>query len=169
MHNEKVKTFAKFFSLVLAVFLLLALIFKIGYFFGYKTGFSRGAADVKTNLDKELAFLLGQEPEKLFTLSGTISEIKDKTLLVNTSKNLYGLEALESMIKGKGRSVELRIKIMIDKQTELEKFVSDKEGNVSTQKISFEELKPMNNITIESDENIKGKNEFSAKRIRLVQ
>ena len=166
--------------LILLIVLIIGIVF--GYLFGvgaknqaYQLGLEKGKAEIEEKYQKKIEEIFPPMPEmeEIFSVSGKIEEIKEKTLVLE--ETIYPANPFEEPEKRKWQ-------VKITDSTELVKRVEKTPEEIAKEEevlgeppplffkelgIGFSELKVGQEIIAESEENIKGKNEFDAKKIIL--
>jgi len=162
----------------IVVVLITGLIFSY-YIMDFNRSFEQNIKEI------EIEELYLFEPEEIFLLGGEIKEIKDKTLIleiITPAVNSFEEPKIEmktvkiadntEFVKAVEKSLEEIIK-------EQEAILEAKKGNPGMEvllpeffkeekNISFIDLKTGDIIKIETEENVKGKTEFAAKKITLL-
>jgi len=185
-------TQAKIFTIIV-IALIIGVI--IGYFLGlhsghkkaYNQGLEQGRQEVKEKYQSKIEelFPTPPEPEKIFLVSGKIKEIKDKNLtLERTIPPINPFEEPKTEIKKVKITPGTEIVKRVEKSPE-ELEIEEKAFRKAIEEnpkipisppdifkettISLSSLKVGDVITIEAEENIKDKTEFSAKKISLLR
>lgn len=165
---------------ILVIALIIGIVF--GYLFGagaknqaYQLGLEKGRLEIEEKYQKKIeeVFPTMPEPEEIFSVLGTIEEIKDKTLVLE--EPIYPANPFEEPKVRKWQ-------VEITDSTELVKRVEKTSEEIAKEEealgelpplffkeieIEFSELKVGQEIIAESKENIKGKTEFEAQKIIL--
>lgn len=130
---------------------------------GYLEGKLAGSREVEQKYQKKIAEVFPPlpEPEEVFSVSGTIDEIKDKTIVL---KVVYPSSNPFEKPKTEIKNVQVADTTKIVKRVE-EAVPQPKPFKEAP--LSFSELKKGDSIIAEAGENIKGKSAFSATKITL--
>jgi len=154
-------------------FLLGSLGNKEAYQKGLEKGLAQGREEVEEKYQKKIAeaFPSLPEPEEIYSVSGEIVAIENKILTLK--ETIYPSNPLEEV-------KERNWKVKIAEATEIVKRIEKTPQELAQEtpsetppslfkevKAEFSDLKVGEKITAESEENIKGKVEFEAKRIVL--
>jgi len=165
--------------LILLLVLIIGIVF--GYLFGvgaknqaYQLGLEKGKAEIEEKYQTKIEEIFPSMPEseEIFSVSGKIEEIKEKTLVLE--ETIYPANPFEEPEKRKWQ-------VKITDSTELVKRVEKTSEEIAKEmgiteepilpfkevEIEFSELKVGQEVMVESEENIKGKTEFEAKKIIL--
>ena len=151
----------------------------------FNQGLEQGRKEVEEKYQTKIEELFPSppEPEEIFSISGEIKEIEEKTLTLETT--YYPANPLEET-KTEMKTVKIAEATEFIKQVQkpMEEFIKEEEAyrkaieeNPETiisppepfkeLSISFSDLKAGERVTIETEQNIKGKTEFEAKKIVL--
>lgn len=145
--------------IIFVAIILIIIVSVVCYNRGVGTG--KKASESTTAYYKKVIDYYSLIPKEIFTISGKITEIKDNVLSVETViQQPYVLpEEWEKEI----------IRVRAEKETKIVKleFPEDPLEEVKETKISLSDLKIGNQINVESQENIRGKKEITAKTIKL--
>jgi len=176
---------------IIGAVLVIGLI--LGYIWGsfssqekaFNQGLDQGRKEIEEKYQTKIEELYPTvpEPEEIFSVSGEIKEIKDETLTVETT--YYPVNPFEET-KTETKTVRITEATEFVKQVQKSPEELEKEGEAFRKAmeetpeaailppepfkeltISFSDLKVGDRITIEAEENIKGKTEFGAKKIIL--
>lgn len=165
--------------LILGVALIVGI--AVGYVFGslaknqaYQSGLGKGRAEIEEKYQKKIKEIYPPMPEleEIFSVSGRIGEIKDKTLILE--ETIYPANPFE---EPKVRKWQVKIADF----TELVKRIEKTPKEMAEEEILGEPISPFKEIEIEfsdfevgqkiiaeAGENIKGKTEFEAKKVILT-
>ena len=183
-------TQSKIYFIIAAVLIVgLILGYILGLFSSQEKAFNQGLEQGRKEIEEkyqtkiEELFPSEPEPEEIFSVSGEIKEVKDKILTLETT--FYPVNPLEES-KTEIKTVEITEATELVKQVqkspeeleiEEEAFRETMEENPEAEissplpyeefTISFSDLKVGDKITVEAEENIKEKTEFTAKKIVL--
>ena len=180
MPNTQLKTY-----FIISGVLILGLIF--GYMLGLNQGLEQGRKEIEEKYQTKIEELYPalSEPEEIFSVGGEIKEIKDKTLILEIgtpaanpfeepkteTKIVKIIEATE-FVKAVQKSPEEMVKEQEDfleaKKENPEVEILPVESFKKERSILFSDLKVGNIIKVETEENVKGKTEFTAKKIILL-
>lgn len=175
----------------LKIYLIIGAIFIIGLILGYIWGSNQGLKQGKKEVEEKYQSKIEElyptppEPEEVFSFSGEIKEIKDKTLTVETplpAANPFeepkteiktvGITKTTEFVKAAEKSreeiAEERVAILEAQKENSKLEISPLELYKKEVPILFSDFKVGDTIVAETDENIKGKTEFTAKTIMLV-
>jgi len=157
-------------ALIIIVLVLLSASWQLG-----KSSINKACQAEISQKQEEIGFLQSALepfypplPEKIYTLSGKVINIQDKTIL---------MEALVRVSRfpkpGGAETKKQNIKVIVVDQTKITEFeigMIPLPGEPSPEKIlSFSDIKVGNNISVTSAENIKGKTEVVASQIRVIK
>lgn len=171
--------------LILAITVLVIVVlvfFLVGFQIGKSTERELRQAELTNELAKkqeEIKFLQSKLemfypslPEEIYSLSGKVTEIKDKTIIMETSVQVNRLP-----LPG-GKEIEKQnIKVVVDDQTNITGFKTGiplplplpEEKPRSEKTLIFSDIKIGDNILVTSTENIKGKKEITASQIKVIR
>ncbi len=157
----------------------------IGIIVSYNLGLKRGEQKIEKKYQTKIEeiFPAVPEPKEVFSIWGKIQEVKENSLTVNA---VFGTTNPFEEEKTELKTINLSENILIVKQVEKspQEMVIEKENFEKTLRenpdsnifppeffkevsISFSDLKIEDDVRVESEENIKGKTEFTAKKIIL--
>lgn len=167
---------------ILGIVLIIGLI--LSYIWGSNQGLKQGKKEIEEKYQSKIEELYPTppEPEEVFSFSGEIKEIKDKTLTVETPLPAANpFEEPKTEIKTVGitettefvKAIERSPEELAKKEESLRKAIKENPDSPleffkKEVPILFSDFKAGNTITAETDENIKGKTEFTAKKIRML-
>lgn len=170
---------------ILAVALIIGIC--LGFFFGslaknraYEMGLMQGQAETKAKYQKKIEeiFPPSPEPENLYSVSGKVTRIEGQTLTLAVTlpafNPLEDPEIVTMVVKLSGAAEVVReIPKSPDKLAAEEQafFAGERETPPSLydeETADFSEIKVGDNVGAESEENIKGKTTFEAKKIVLT-
>ena len=146
------------------LFLVLAIIFIVtallgGYWFGKKTktlSFQAKFGDIGSQVK------YSSEVKEVFSVIGSVKQTGNNVLTIDARETASGFLDME-----KSKLKELQIKINPD--TKFIRIMSLPNGDENLEEINFSDLKQGQMIKVFSNENIRGKNEFNASKIYLIQ
>jgi len=108
-------------------------------------------------------------PEEIKSILGKVIEIKEKTILVEASIRVSRFPLPE------GEDIEKKnIKVIVTDQTEITKreltepLLPEEIGEIKEKPLVFSDIKVGDNISVFSEENIKGKTEIIASQIKKI-
>ena len=136
---------------------------KSAYQKGYLEGKLAGSKEVEQKYQKKIAEVFPPlpEPEEVFSVSGTINEIKGKTIVLNI---VYPSSNPFEKPKTETKNVQVTDTTKIVKRIE---EATPQPKPFREVPLSFSELKKGDSIIADSGENIKGKSVFAATKITL--
>lgn len=123
-------------------------------------------------LQSKLEMFYPSLPEEMYSLSGEVTEIKDKTILMETFIQVNRLP-----LPG-GKEIEQQnIKVVVNDQTNITGLETGiplspllpREKPKSEKTLIFSDIKIGDNILVTSTENIKGKKEIIASQIKVIR
>jgi len=137
----------------IVIIIVIAIIF---YFIGYSSG--KNSLGATINQYKKVIDYYTMTPEEVFSVTGNITEIKDKLLSIEfVAQDPYKLpEEWKKEI----------IKVVVSEETKIFRPDADRLDVVSA---TFSDLKVGIRISATSNENIKNKTGFTAKSIMLIE
>jgi hypothetical protein len=152
----------------------------------YNRGYLEGQKQTEAKYQEKIAEIFPPmpEPEEIFSVFGTIDEIKDKTIVLKAESVVSNpfeevkAETKRIQVNDNTEFVKEVEKTPEEIQKEEELFAKALEENIETDimppmpfkevSISFPELKEGDRINVEAEENIKDKVEFLAKKVILT-
>jgi len=175
------------FKIFLIIVVTLAIGLVLGYIWGSGQGLKQGREEVEEKYQAKIEELYpsSPEPEEIFSVSGEIKEVKDKVLTLEltfspanpfqelrTETRLVKITETTEFVK----AVEKSAKEIAKEEEAISKAREESPGVEPSplepfkkeQTISLSDLRIGNTVFAETDENIKGKTEFTARRIILL-
>lgn len=167
----------------LIVLLIIGII--VSYSIGFNSGLKQGEQKIEEKYQTKIEEIFPSEiePEEIFSIWGEIQEVKENGLIVKAifrSANPFEEEKTELKTVNFAentlivKQVEKSPQEMTTEEKAFEKAIRENpDSNIfppeffNEVSISFSDLKIGNNIGVESEENIKGKTEFTANKIIL--
>lgn len=150
---------------LLTIIIAISVIFIIGAFFA-GVSFQK-QKETKTfmakfgNIETEVEMKYSQSDE-VFSVIGRITQKSDDNIIINTQSESGLFEGQESEEKEM-----TEIKINIDEQTKIVKIISFANGDRDYENIHLSDIQENKMVQVFSNEDIKGKSEFTASKINL--
>ena len=165
---------------IFSILVILAVVILISFFIGWRLGetserkvwqekLQQKQEELKA-LQSAVEFFYPPLPEKIYSLSGTVTEIQDKTIFLEAFFQVSQFPLPE------GAELEKQnIKVVVTEQTKITELEVDlvpllpEEEPLPEKTLSFEDIKTGDRIAVSSEENIKGKKEITASQIQVVR
>lgn len=153
-------------KIILVIVILIIIAVGAGfYYLGYQSANKVSQEKIKV-LENALEPFYPEPPEKIFSISGTIKEIKDNEIKIETPK--FHKDLYERITKTEEKETRIIKVLPTTKITKIDYTNVSPEAPFKEEKIKLSELKVGDRITVTAKENIKNKLDFEAEFIQLT-